>query len=432
MSNMSRRNFLKNAAVGALGMTVLGAVASAEGTTEEVLGQKAYLGGFDLVKNNDLVDPASIANNADTLVMKTVSAVPLSTYKTSPVAMPKITLNGVRSTTTDDELRLAKQMGINAVELSFTDDELDDFEAMKALVARVRNFEHGGFDILMCTNGKIQKCTSIHLALEDREYWIERTKTFMKNLAALQCDTMCIAWQPYGISRSGGTPVMTNGAGFSVSNVEAVLDKPLKGDRLYTQEEMWETYEYFIQAIMPTCKETGVRIAIHPNDPPVPYLDGIGSLIISMDDYRRAFEVAAKYGDDGEKKYIGAKLCLGCATEGGVNFSKNLLADLDWMIRSGHLFQIHFRNVTAPLDADYSGYFEECLAQDGYADMYALMKQLIKSGFNDSFFCDHSWSEKNHETQLITGTITKAVSNSWIMGLLYAARTQVGYELTGV
>ena len=45
MSNMSRRNFLKNAAVGALGMTVLGAVASAEGTTEEVLGQKAYLGG---------------------------------------------------------------------------------------------------------------------------------------------------------------------------------------------------------------------------------------------------------------------------------------------------------------------------------------------------------------------------------------------------
>ena len=426
MSNRSRRSFLKNAAVGALGMTVLGASAVAE----EAVGQKAYIGGFDLIKDNDLVDAATIAGNADTLVMKTVSAVPLSTYKTSPVALPKITINGVRTTTTDEELRLAKQMGINAVELSFTDEELDNFDAMRALVERVRNFEHGGFDILMCTNGKIQKCTSIHLALDDREYWIERTKTFMKNLAALECDTMCIAWQPFGISRSGGTPVMTNGAPFMASNVEAVLDKPLKGERLYTREEMWETYEYFIEAVMPTCKETGVRIAIHPNDPPVPYLDGVGSLIISMDDYRRAFEIAKKYGDDGEKKLIGAKLCIGCAVEGGANFSKNLLADLDWMIRSGNLFQLHFRNVTGPIDPDYSGYFEECLAQDGYADMYAIMKQVIKSGFNDSIFCDHSWSVK--DSTLITRTTTMAISNSWLLGLIYAARAEVGYELTGL
>ena len=426
MSNMSRRSFLKNAAVGALGMTVLGASAVAE----EAVGQKAYIGGFDLVKDNDLVDAATIAGNADTLVMKTVSAVPLSTYKTSPVALPKITINGVRTTTTDEELRLAKQMGINAVELSFTDEELDNFDAMRALVERVRNFEHGGFDILMCTNSKIQKCTSIHLALDDRDEWIERTKTFMKNLAALECDTMCIAWQPFGISRSGGTPVMTNGAPFMASNVEAVLDKPLKGERLYTREEMWETYEYFIEAVMPTCKETGVRIAIHPNDPPVPYLDGVGSLIISMDDYRRAFEVAKKYGDDGEKKFIGAKLCIGCAVEGGANFSKNLLADLDWMIRSGNLFQLHFRNVTGPIDSDYSGYFEECLAQDGYADMYAIMKQVIKSGFNDSIFCDHSWSVK--DSALITRTTTMSISNSWLLGLIYAARAEVGYELTGL
>lgn len=426
MSNMSRRSFLKNAAVGALGMTVLGASAVAE----EAVGQKAYIGGFDLIKDNDLVDAATIAGNADTLVMKTVSAVPLSTYKTSPVALPKITINGVRSTTTDEELRLAKQMGINAVELSFTDEELDNFDAMRALVERVRNFEHGGFDILMCTNSKIQKCTSIHLALDDRDEWIERTKTFMKNLAALECDTMCIAWQPFGISRSGGTPVMTNGAPFMASNVEAVLDKPLKGERLYTREEMWETYEYFIEAVMPTCKETGVRIAIHPNDPPVPYLDGVGSLIISMDDYRRAFEIAKKYGDDGAKKFIGAKLCIGCAVEGGANFSKNLLADLDWMIRSGNLFQLHFRNVTGPIDPDYSGYFEECLAQDGYADMYAIMKQVIKSGFNDSIFCDHSWSVK--DSTLITRTTTMAISNSWLLGLIYAARAEVGYELTGL
>lgn len=419
--NFSRRDFLKNTAVSALGLSVLGASALAE---ETPVGQKAYIGGYDLVKNTDLVDSAKLASQANTLVMNTVSAVPLSTYKTSPVALPKMTLNGVKTSTSDEELRLAKQMGINHVELSFTDEELDNFEAMKALVERVRNFEHGGFDIVMSTNSKIQKCTSIHLALDDREYWIERTKNFMKSLAALECDTMCIAWQPFGISRSGDTPAMTNGAGFSASTLEKILDKPLKGERLYTREEMWETYEYFIKAVLPTCEETGVRIAIHPNDPPVPYLDGIGSLIISNDDYRRAFEIA------GNSKYIGAKFCFGCALEGGVTYSKNLLADIDEFIRKGQIFQIHFRNVTGPLDEDYSGYFEECLAQDGYGDMYAIMKQIIKSGFNDSIFCDHSWSGYDKDT--LGANTTKHTSNAWIQGLIYAARAEVGYELMGL
>lgn len=411
---MMKRTALRRIAAFALCALMLLSAAIAE---ETAASQKEYIGGFDLIQNTESVDPEALAAQADTLTHTIVSAVPLSTYKTSPVALPKITLNGVSSKTTDEELRFAKQMGYNAVELSFTNEELDDFEAMKALVERVRNFEHGGFDIVMCTNSKIQKCTSIHLALEDRDYWIERTKTFMKNLAALDCDTMCIAWQPYGISRSGDTPVMTNGATFSANNMDTVLDKPLKGDRLYTREEMWETYEYFINAILPTCEETGVRIALHPNDPPVPYLDGIGSLIISADDYRRAFEIA------GNSPYIGAKFCVGCALEGGVNFSDNLLADLEDFISKGQIFQIHFRNVTGPIDQDYSGYFEECLAQDGYGDMYAIMKTIIKAGFNDSIFCDHSWDYTNKNSM--------HVSNAWIQGLIYAARTEVGYELMG-
>lgn len=417
--NLSRRNFLKGAAASALTLTALGSATVAAAEAAEAPSQKEFIGDFDLIKNTATVDPEKIASQADTLVRPSVSAIPLSTYRTSPVALPKMTLNGVSSKTPDSTLKLAKEMGIDAVELSFSDEELDNFDAMKALVNRVRMFEHGGFDVVMCTNGKIQKNTSIHLALEDRDFQIERTKQFMKNLAALECDTMCIAWQPYGISRSGDTPVMTNGAAFSASNIETVLSKPLKGDRLYTREEMWETYEYFIKAILPTCEETGVRIAIHPNDPPVPYLDGIGSLIISMDDYRRAFEIA------GNSPYIGAKLCLGCASEGGISFTKNILADLDEFIKNGKLFQVHFRNVTRPMDEDYSGYFEECLAQDGYADMYAYMKQLIKSGFNDSIFCDHSWKSGAENAD------TKAISNSWIMGLIYAARAEVGYELTG-
>lgn len=419
--NLSRRNFLKTAAASALSLTAFGAVATAAAEEAAVVGQKTYMGTFDLIKNTALNPIEKYEAQKSTLVQAAASAVPLASWKTNPLALPKMTLNGVRTTTSDAELQFAKMMGIDAVELSFTDDELDNFDAMKALVERVRNFPNGGFDIVMCTNGKIQKCTSIHLAYDDRDWWIERTKNFMKSLAALNCDTMCIAWQPFGISRSGDTAKTTSGANFSASDLEKILDKPLKGDRLYTQEEMWETYKYFIDAILPTCEETGVRIAIHPNDPPVPYLDGIGSLIISADDYRRAFEVA------GNSPYIGAKFCFGCALEGGKTFSDNLLYDIDEFVRKGQIFQVHFRNVTAPLDEDYTGYFEECLASDGYADMYAIMLQLIKSGFNDSIFCDHSFS--GYDKDVIGANTGKAVSNAWIQGLIYGARTQLAYEL---
>lgn len=408
-------------------LMLLGLAAFAETATEAteeeaVISQKEYLGTFDLVDNDDPVDSDALAAK-DTLVQTTVSAIPLNTAKTSPVAYPKLVANGVGSSTTDDELRMFKQMGINHLEISFKDDELD-YETMKTIVERFRNFEEGGFDILLATNGKLQKNTSIHLALEDRDAEIERTKQFMVNLSRLGIDTMAIAWQPFGISRSDSEPLMIHGASAGASDMEQILNFPLKGERLYTREEMWETFEYFIDAILPTCEETGVRMALHPNDPPVPYLEGVGSLIITADDYRRAFEIA------NDSPYLGMKLCTGCWLEGGTLFTDDMLGDIDEFVRRGKVFEVHFRNVSAPLDADYSGYFEETLAQDGYADMYEIMKQLIRSGYNGAIFCDHSHRSVNSE--LLGSRTNMATSNAFIQGLIYAARNEVGKELLGV
>lgn len=347
-----------------------------------------------------------------TLVSTIVSAVPLSTWKTSPVANPKMAFSA-RSSTTDEQLTTYKQMGYAGVELSFSDEELEDFEAMKALVDRIRNFPNGGFEILLATNGKLQKNTDIHLAYETRDAEIERMKQFIMNLSALDINLCAIAWQPFGISRSGDTPKMVRGADTGASDISVLMAMPNKADRVYTREEMWETFEYFINAILPTCEEYGVAMALHPNDPPVPYLDGIGSLIISADDYRRAFEIA------NDSPYLGMKLCTGCWLEGGVMFSDDFLGDIAEFTKNGKVLNVHFRNVSGPINPDYTGYFEETMAMDGYGDMYAIMKTLIANGFEGPIHCDHS-------------VISKTVDDAWIMGLIYAARTQVGYELYGV
>ena len=161
-------------------------------------------------------------------------------------------------------------------------------------------------------------------------------------------------------------------------------------------------------------------MALHPNDPPVPYLGGVGSLIMSADDYRRAFDLA------NDSPYLGMKLCTGCWTEGGLLFTDDMLGDIDEFVRRGKVFEVHFRNVTSPLNPDYSGYFEECLAEDGYADMYEIMLQFVRSGYNGPIFCDHT--HRSVDASLGSST-NRATSDAWIQGLIYAARAQVTKEI---
>ena len=54
-----------------------------------------------------------------------------------------------------------------------------------------------------------------------------------------------------------------------------VFEPPLTHGRKFSQEELWENYTYFIKQVVPVAEEVGVRIGIHPDDPPVPELGGV-------------------------------------------------------------------------------------------------------------------------------------------------------------
>ena len=177
----------------------------------------------------------------DTTLTTAISSIPLNTSKYNPVANPQMVAN-VNSATTDDQLKMYKQMGINAVELSIKDDELT-YDALYPIVERLRNFENGGFEILLASNGKFQKDTVIHLQAEGFDAEIERFKDYLKLMDSVNIRTVAIAWQPNGISRSGDTPVMIHGASAGATNMEGIDPYEIKNDRIYTREEMWTTFK---------------------------------------------------------------------------------------------------------------------------------------------------------------------------------------------
>lgn len=283
---------------------------------------------------------------------------------------------------TDEELAFIREMGVEHVELNIKESQCN-VETIQAELDRLAKFGLSA-PILSCWT--LQKNPVIDLNLTEvdgkpasRDEEIAKFIEMVKVSAAVGIDTVSVAWQPTGIKRSARkVGELTRGGVSAIADMAAIEAMPNDYDREYSEEEIWDNFRYFLEAISPACKEYGVRIALHPNDPPVPSLCGVGSLIWNSDGYRKAFAM----DKDG---IVGVKLCIGCWLEGGEKFG-NLLEDIKEFAAENKIVCVHFRNVSATVP-----YFEETLSEDGYADMFEIMKTLIESGYEGPISIDHAF-----------------------------------------
>ena len=150
--------------------------------------------------------------------------------------------------------------------------------------------------------------------------------------------------------------------------------------RPYTEEELWDNYAYMIKEISPVAEEEGVRIGIHPDDPPVYALGGIPRCMFgTFEGYKKAMEIAASPN-------IGVCLCVGCWLEGGTEGMGNTPVDaIKYFAAQDKLFKVHFRNVSNPMPEPWV----ETLIDNGYQDMYEVMKALREVKFDGCIIPDH-------------------------------------------
>ena len=97
----------------------------------------------------------------------------------------------------------------------------------------------------------------------------------------------------------------------------------------------------------------------------------------------KAFEIA------GNSPYLGMKMCVGCWLEGGDQFG-DIIKDIHYFVENKKVFCVHFRNVSSTLPK-----FEETLLEDGYMDMYKVMKAFVESDYDGVIHVDHVpvWTE---------------------------------------
>jgi mannonate dehydratase len=284
---------------------------------------------------------------------------------------------------TDEQLLFLKQIGAEYVSVPST----PDLRTAEGFMQIKKRYADAGITVWNIGNSDVHNMPEVTLNLPGRDKKIEQYKQYLRNLAQVGIRYTTYAHMGNGIWSSGRVEVRGASAReFDLSSadkkgvwVDKSWKEPLSHGRVFTKEEVWDNYTHFIKQVVPVALEAGVRIGIHPDDPPVPVLAGVPRCIFStFEGYKRALEIAGSPN-------VGICLCCGTWLEGGRQLTGK---DPEEMIRhfgAPKIWKIHFRNVSAPLP-----HFVETFMDNGYYDMYKIMKALRDVNFDGIVILDHS------------------------------------------
>ena len=280
------------------------------------------------------------------------------------------------------ELELAVQMGVKYAVL-WTDAEHASYDYF---ASRRELFERAGLQIYGFGNRDVHNQDAIVLNLPGRDAKVEQYKQHLRDLGRAGIPYTTYAHMANGIWST--EPERTRGnapaRAFDLATAEhghwagKRYFMPLSHGRTYSEDEIWANFSSFIEEVAPVAEEAGVKIGIHPDDPPGVDLAGVPRCIFgNFAGYERALQIA-------DSPNVGVCFCVGCWLEGGPLMGRGVLESIRFFAEQGKLFKVHFRNVDKPLP-----HFVETFVDDGYMDMYTVMRELREVGFNGVAIADH-------------------------------------------
>ncbi|HRJ44594.1 MAG: mannonate dehydratase [Caldilineaceae bacterium] len=288
------------------------------------------------------------------------------------------------SDASDEDLQFFQQLGVEWAMVGIRSQELHSLDYYRHLVKRFGDF---GLKIYRITNLGVHNVPEITLNLPGRDAKVEEFKQFIRNIGAAGIYYNTYAhmangiWSSERVEGRGGMDArsldITNAKGHWAGQI---FEGELTHGRRYSEEELWDNYAHLMREIVPVAEEAGVRIGVHPDDPPVYDLGGIPRCMFgNFAGYQKAMEIA-------DSPNIGVCLCVGCWLEGGEKGMGNTPVDaIKHFAGKGQLFKVHFRNVSNPMPEPWV----ETLIDNGYQDMHQVMRALREVKFDGCIIPDH-------------------------------------------
>jgi len=166
------------------------------------------------------------------------------------------------------------------------------------------------------------------------------------------------------------------GAGLTAFDYDRVKDlPPLAEEGAHKLEEMWSNIAYFLKAVIPVAEESGVRLALHPNDPPAPVSRGSQQIVGTVEGWKRLIDIVASP-------------CNGITFDCGVTreMGEDPVEVCRYFGSRDVINHVHYRNVR--VERPYQKYTEVFL-DEGVNNMYAVMEELVRQKYSRLIYPEH-------------------------------------------
>ena len=244
---------------------------------------------------------------------------------------------------------------------------------LAALQSIQQEFKKAGFT-LYGLEGDQFDMQPIKLGLADRDEWIERYQQMLRNMGQLGIRLLCynfmasIGWfrTRTDIEERGGALVSE----FNSQDAQELVSE----DRSISEERLWDNLFYFLDAVLPVAEEAGVRMSLHPDDPPISPLKGVGRILTSAKSFEKIWQ----------RYPISNNSITFCQATFGL-MDEDLFALSERWLKASRIDYLHLRDVEGN-----KHHFWETFHDNGPTPMAALLQHYATHGFDGPLRPDHA------------------------------------------
>lgn len=266
-------------------------------------------------------------------------------------------------------MRRAKQIGIDHVasggpRIPWTEDDLRArIDKYKAAGLTLYNLMIGGF-------------TNAIYARPGRDEEIEKVNQSIVAAGKVGLPVVEYNWYAHRAMEGYYEETGRAGAGYTAFDYDKMKDlPPLENEGAHTLDEMWTNISYFLKAIVPVAEKAGVRLALHPNDPPSPLSRGSQQIMGTVAGWKHLIGIV-------DSPSNGITFDCGVTREMG----EDPIEVCRYFASRKRINHVHFRNVV--VRKPYEKY-TEVFIDAGQVNMFGVMKELVRNQYTGTIWPEH-------------------------------------------
>jgi mannonate dehydratase len=268
---------------------------------------------------------------------------------------------------------LAKQMGVDYAvgPLPREENGWKPWDYMNLLHMKQR-FDDFGIELAVIESAPATN--KVKLGLPGRDEEIEVMQQFITNMGALGIPVLCYNFMAqFNWFRTSTTTRTRGGALVSSYDHSLMQNAPLTEAGVVSEEQLWDNLKYYLEKIVPVAEKAKVKLALHPDDPPISPIRGVSRILRSAEALQRAIDLVPS-------EYSGITLCQGTLATAG----EHIPGVIRKFAAQDKIFFVHFRDVRGTAEK-----FEETFHDDGRTNMLEAMKTYYEVGFKGPARPDH-------------------------------------------